>query len=148
MQGFCTKKAPKRSFLLFVEENSSDEGRELLVGFGGRELGSPAEVKFHETRMGLVVKDDLGITAGLCPLFMLASLCGSERVFVIIPFVLDKDLVGTGTGFFAGKRVTEMFFLGDRDVIHALFGCFLESAGDAIDPVATSSFCHNGKDND
>ena len=65
MQGFGTKKAPKRSFLLFIEENRSDEGRELFVWFGSFEVFSPTLVKFHEAGMGLIVKDDLCITTGL-----------------------------------------------------------------------------------
>ena len=145
--GILHQKKRRSAFLLFVAENGSDEGRELLVGFWVGELCSPTLVEFHETRMGLVADDDLGIAAGFGPITALTCFCGSERVLGIIPFVLDKDLVRTGAYFFAGKRVMEVFLLGDRDVIHSLGSCFLECAGDTIDPVADSKMSHNDKDN-
>ena len=97
--------------------------------------------------MGLVAKDDLRIAAGLLPITSLCFFAGGEGVFVIVPFVLEKDLVGTGTGFFSRERVMEVFLLRDGDVIDSLRSGFLECAGDAIDPVANSTMCHSNKDN-
>ena len=133
--------------LAFPDEDRADEGRELFVGFGVGELGFPAKVEFHKTRMGLVADDDLRIATGLRPITALTSFCGSERVLGIVPFVLDKDLVRSGTNLFSCERVMEVFLLGDRDVIHTLFGGFLECSGDAFDPVADSAMCHNCKGN-
>ena len=135
------------SNLLLAEEDGSDEGRELLMGFGTLEVFPPAMVEFHETGMGLVTKNDLGIAAGLCPIAELLCLSLRARVFVVIPFVLDKEFVGSGTGLFSCERVMKMFFLGNRDVVHTLFGGFLECSGDAFDPVADSTMCHNSKRN-
>ena len=64
---------------------------------------------------------------------------------VIVPFVLEKKFIGTGTGFFSCERVMEVFLLGDRDVVYTLFGGFFECAGDTIDPVADSECCHTDK---
>ena len=66
---------------------------------------------------------------------------------VIVPFVLEKKFIGTGTGLFSCERVMEVFLLGDRDVIYSLFGGFLECAGDTIDPGADSTMSHTNKDN-
>ena len=61
------KKSAEAPFLLLAEEDRSDEGRELLMGFGALEVFFPSLIEFHETRMGLVAKDDLGIATGLLP---------------------------------------------------------------------------------
>ena len=142
MQEFAQKKRPKSLFLLLAEENGSDEWRELFVRIGVGELCFPTEIEFHKTRMGLVTNDYLCVTAGLCPFVELHLFAGSTRMFVIIPFILHKEFVRSGTDFFSRERVMKMFFLGNRDVIHTLFGGFLECAGDAIDPVADSTMCH------
>ncbi len=89
----------------------TDEGGELFVGFGVSELCSPTVVEFQETGMGLVTKDDLGITTGLLPVAALLGFSGCERMFVIVPFVLDEDFVWTGTTHLSCERVMEMFIM-------------------------------------
>ena len=147
MQINSTKKSAEALFLLFAEEGSSNEGRELFMGLRAFEVFSPTIVEFHKTWMGLVAKDDLCISAGLFPIASLACFARGKRMFIVVTFVLDKDLVRTGTGLFTCEWVMEMFFLGDRDVIDSLWSCFFECAGDAIDPVADSAMCHKSKGN-
>ena len=130
-----------------MDQNSADKGSELFVRFGVGELCSPAVIEFHKTRMGFVADDKLGISTGLLPIASLGLFAGRERMLVIIPFVLDKDFIGTYTGLFAGERVMEVFFLSDRDMVHSLFGCFFECSGDTVDPVAGSKFRHVSKGN-
>ena len=52
-------------FLLFVAENGTDEGKELFVMIGVRELCSPSLVEFHEAGMGLVAINNECFATGL-----------------------------------------------------------------------------------
>ena len=97
--------------------------------------------------MGLVTNDDLGITTGLFPVAALLGFSGCERMFVIVPFVLDEDFVGTGATHLSCERVMEMFFLGDRDFVHTLFGGFLEGSSYFAEPELCSTMSHNNKGN-
>jgi len=143
-----TKKSAEALFLLLlIEEDSSDEGRELFVGLGVSELSSPTVVQFHKTGMGLVTKNDLGIAAGSLPVRALPGFPRSKRVFVIIPFLLDEDFVRASSHYFSCERITEMFLLCDSDLIHALFSCFFESAGDTDDTELCFKMSHNTKGN-
>ena len=97
--------------------------------------------------MGRVADDDLGITTGLLPVAALLGFSGCERMFVIVPFVLDEDFVGTSATHLSCERVMEMFFLGDRDLVHTLFGGFLEGSGYLLEPELRSTMSHNSKGN-
>ena len=59
------KKSAEAPFLLFVAENGSDEGKELFVMIGVRELCSPSLVEFHEAGMGLVAINNECFATGL-----------------------------------------------------------------------------------
>ena len=60
-----SKKSAEAPFLLFVAENGTDEGKELFVMIGVRELCSPSLVKFHEAGMGLVAINNECFATGL-----------------------------------------------------------------------------------
>lgn len=141
------KKRRSALFLLLAEESGTDKGRELFVGFRTFEVFSPAVIEFHETGMRLITEDDLCITTGLLPITALFCLARSERVFVVVPFVLEVHLVRTRSYDFSREGVMDVFSASDSNVIYAWFGSFLECSGDATDPVADSNMSHNSKDN-
>ena len=132
-----------RFLLMLVREDRTDEGQELFVGIGVGELGSPTLVEFHKTRMRPVAIDKLRLTTGVLPNGMLDGLVWRERILVIVPFVLKKDLVGTGSDYFSREGVTEVFLFGNCNVVNTLFGGFLEGTGDRFDAVTDSEFCHS-----
>ena len=68
-------------------------------------------------------------------------------MFVIVPFVFDIHLVGSVSDDLTSERVMVFFPACNGDVIYSLGSCFLECAGDTIDPVADSKMSHNDKDN-
>ena len=132
---------------LFTKENRSDKRRKLFVWFGTFEVLFPTVVKFHETGMGVVMDDGLGIAAGLLPIAALTFFTGSQGIFLIIPLVFDVHLVRPVPSNLSSKGVMVCFSTSDRDVVYSLRSRFFECAGDAIDPVADSKMSHNDKDN-
>ena len=141
-------------FFLLVYQYCPHEVSELTntflaedgIGFAA-ELGGVPIDHLLVPRMIRIFRDTRCLLANGFPAFVLGMFGRRARVRLVIPFVLDKNLVWSGAGFFAGQRVMEMFLLGDRDMIHTLFGGFLESAGDTIDSVANCAMCHDDKGN-
>ena len=117
------------------------------MGLRAFEVFFPTLIEFHETGMGLVAKDDLRIAAGLRPIAALLGFARRERMLVIVPFVLDKEFVGTGTDLFSCEGVMEMFFLCDRNLVYTLFGGFSKGSGYFSEPELSLTMSHNSKVN-
>ena len=100
-------------------------------------------IEFHKTRMRLITIDKLRLTAGLLPNPALLRFALSKRVLGKVPFVLKEDLVGTGRNYFSREGVTEAFLFCNSDVVHTLFGGFLEGTGDRFDAVTDSTMSHS-----
>ena len=126
-----------------MDQNSADEGGKLFIGLGVGELCSPAVVELHIARMGGVADDELRIAAGLFPFEALGLLGRGLRILAVIPFVLDIVFVRSGTDDFSGKRVMDVLFARNSDVVYTLFGGFLQSAGNTGNTIADSTMSHD-----